>query len=78
MQEPKEAAPFLMTREVAWRERAIAAELSLENLRSYLERRLRDLDSGRLVSGHNESCQEIMDRVGFKFVPAQSLTVVKK
>lgn len=78
MQEQKEAEPCLLTREVVWRERAIAAELALENLRSYLEQRLRDLDSGRHVTGHNESCQEIMDRVGFKFVPAQSLTVVKK
>jgi len=55
-----------------------AAEQALENLQSYLQRRLRDLDAGRQVTGHQEACQEIMDLVGLKIVPAQPLTVVKK
>jgi len=61
-----------------WRKRADESEQALENLRSYLQRRLRDLDEGRPVTGHNEACQEIMDLVGFKIIPAQPLTVVKK
>jgi len=61
-----------------WKARADTAELSLEKLRSYLERRLRDLDAGFPVSGHQEACQEIIDRVGFKIFPAQPLTVIPK
>lgn len=73
MQEQKENTPS-----IELRRRMDAAEQALENLQSYLQRRLRDLDAGRQVTGHQEACQEIMDLVGLKIVPAQPLTVVKK
>ena len=62
---------------IQWKVRAEVAESALEKLRDYLETRLRNLDVGSFVTGHYEACGEIMDRVGFKVVPAQPLRVIK-
>lgn len=62
---------------ILWKGRAEAAEQSLESLRSYLETRLRNLEGGGFVTGHYESCGEIMDRVGFELVPAHPLKLTK-
>ncbi len=61
-----------------WKARADTAEMTIEKLRSYLQRRLRDLDAGFPVTGHQEACQQIMDLAGFKILPAQPLTVVPR
>lgn len=71
-------ASIYLEEAMQWKARADTAEMALEKLRSYLERRLRDLDAGFPVSGHQEACQQIVDLSGYKIIPAQPLTVVQK